>query len=232
MPVRSVHPETTATKKPVRPHSAAVSRGGPQAATRSSGRRISLVPSSSAGRVARSSTRRSKSTVTPPDASQLRPSEGDKTADDIDGAKVSKSTSGSLLNEVKPKSLELSRKVNSTLRSSGRRTSTAHKPSTDSGNLKDARLSANRSSRRTSHHSIAAKSTSVANVTHAVTHTVTPNKKMSLDRRATSGSAFLTPKHDSSLSMSDLDAVKSADRYGHCSIVYICMVPVASEGLL
>lgn len=225
-------PETTATKKPVRPHSAAVSRGGPQAATRSSGRRISLVPSSSAGRVARSSTRRSKSTVTPPDASQLRPSEGDKTADDIDGAKVSKSTSGSLLNEVKPKSLELSRKVNSTLRSSGRRTSTAHKPSTDSGNLKDARLSANRSSRRTSHHSIAAKSTSVANVTHAVTHTVTPNKKMSLDRRATSGSAFLTPKHDSSLSMSDLDAVKSADRYGHCSIVYICMVPVASEGLL
>ena len=208
-----VSPEITGSKKAVRPHSAAVSRGGPQAATRSSARRISLVPSSSAGRVARSSTRRSKSTVIPPDVDQLKPSGEHKAADEVDGAKMSKSTSGSILNEVKPKSQELSRKVNSTLRSSGRRTSTANKPVADSGNLKDARLSTTRSSRRTSHHSIAAKSTSVANVTHSVATSVTPNKKVSLDRRAISGSAFSTPKHDSSLSMSDLDAVKSADRY-------------------
>ena len=207
---------TTGPKRSVRPHSAAVSRGGSQAVARSSARRISLVPSSSAGRVARSSTRRSKSTVTPPDVDQLKVGEGHKTTDEVDGAKVSKSTSGSLLNEVKPKSQELSRKVSSTLRSSGRRTSTASKPAADGGNLKDARSSTLRSSRRMSHHSVAAKATSMANVTHSVTSSVTPNKRMSLDRR---GSAFSTPKQESSVSMSDLDAVKSADRYSHCNII-------------
>ena len=204
-------PDTTASKKTVRPHSAAISRTGSQAVTRSSTRRISLAPTSSAGRLTRSSaTRRSKSTIAQPDINQLKPSEENKKVDEVDGAKMSKSTSNNILSDVKPKALDLSRRTSTTLRSSGRRTSTATKQA-DSGNLKDARSTTARSSRRLS------KATSVATVTHSIT----PNRKMSVQR------AMSAPKHESSLSTSDLadlDSVKSADRYGHCYVyMYYCV---------
>lgn len=202
----AVSPETASSKKLVRPHSA-VSRGGSQVAARSSARRISLAPTSSAGRINRSSiTRRSKSIVTAPDVSQLKPSEDSK-ADEEDGARLS---------TAKPKAQDVSRKTSSALRSSFRRPSTANRP-TDTNNIKDARQSPARSSRRSIHHSVAAKATSVA----AVSHVVTPNRKASVAGRTNSGSNFLTPKLDASVSTSDLDSIQSADKYAHCNM-YLC----------
>ena len=195
----AVSPETAPAKKFVRPHSA-VSRGGSQATARSSARRISLAPTSSAGKINRSSvTRRSKSIVTAPDVSHLKPNDDSK-ADEVDGAKLSTS--------AKSKTLDVSRKTSSALRSSLRRPSTANRP-TDTNNIKDARQSPARSSRRSIHHSVAAKATSVA----AVSHIVTPSRKASVAGRTGSGSNFLTPKLDASVSMSDLDSIKSADKY-------------------
>ena len=210
-----VSPEMAASKRPVRPHSAAVSRGGSQATARSSARRISIAPTSSAGRINRSSaTRRSKSTVTIPDLSQVKQNEESKTDED-DGAKMS-TPAGSLPKEVKPKALDINRKNSTALRSSLRRTSTANKPT----DTKDPRQSPARSSRRSIHHSVAAKATSVA----AVSHVVTPNRKASMAGRTNSGSTFSTPKLDTSVSMSDLDSVKSADKYVHCCMATSCVI--------
>ena len=206
----AVSPETAPSKKLVRPHSA-VSRGGPQAAARSSARRISLAPTSSAGKINRSSvTRRSKSIVTAPDVSQLKPDEDSK-VDEDDGAKLS---------TAKPKAHDVSRKTSSALRSSLRRPSTANRP-TDTNNIKDARQSPARSSRRSIHHSMAAKATSVA----AVSHVSTPSRKASVAGRTSSGSNFSTPKLDASVSTSDLDSIKSADKYVYCNM---CCYPVCT----
>ena len=205
-----VSPEMAPSKKSVRPHSA-VSRGGLQATARSSARRISLAPTSSAGKITRSSAaRRSKSIVTIPDASQLKPNEDSKTDED-DGAKLSTSAGGA---KLKPH--DLNRKNSTALRSSLRRPSTANRQ-TDTSNMKDARQSPARSSRRSIHHSVAAKATSVA----AVSHVSTPSRKASVAGRTNSGSSFSTPKLDASVSMSDLDSIKSADKYVYCTCVCV-----------
>ena len=203
--------ESAATKRLVRPHSAAVSRGGPQATARSSARRISLAPTSSAGKINRSSvTRRSKSIITAPDVNHLNKPGEDVKKDEKDGGKLSTPISRTL-SDVKPKTLDLNRKNSSALRSSLRKTSTANKPA-DANSIKDGRQSTTRSSRRSIQHSGTAKATSVAAISH-----VTPSRKASMAGGRT-GSTHLTPKLDASVSMSDLDAVKSADRCVHCNV--------------
>jgi len=205
-------------KKTTRPHSAAVSRGGPQS-TRSSNRKLSMVPSSSAGRFTRtSSARRSKSTVVRPDTNLLDPNGGTKAStDEVDGA-VASTIVHNILRDVKPKNPDSQRKSSVGVRSSTRRISALSK-SADSGTLsKESRQSATHSSRRTSSHTITSRSTSG----HS-----SPSKRVSIDRRPSNSAVnFSTPKNEPSLSMSDLDAVKSADRYVvHLFVlcVYCCM---------
>ena len=203
--------EPAASKRPLRPQSAAVSRGGPQATARSSARRISLAPTSSAGKINRSSVaRRSKSIVTAPVVTHLNKPAEEVKKDEEDGGKLSTPVSKTL-SEVKPKPLDLNRKNSSTLRSSLRKTSTAGKPA-DANNIKDGRQSAMRSSRRSIQHSVTAKATSVA----AIGHVTPPSRKASMAGRT--GSTYSTPKLDASISMSDLDAVKSADKYVQCTV--------------
>ena len=203
-----VGPSETAatTRKPLRPHSAAVSNRP------SSARRISLAPTSSGGKITRSSiARRSKSTVVQPDEIHLKGSEENRASlDEGDLAKASSSTS-SLLSEVKAKSQESNRKTSTALRSSLRKASTANKQAIVDSNNKDntnARTSTPRSSRRGPHHNTPTKAISAS----AISHHVTPHRRISMDRRTSSGSNISTPKQEPSLSMSDLDAVKSADR--------------------
>jgi len=204
-------------KKSTRPHSAAVSRGGPQS-TRSSNRKISMLPTSSAGRFTRtSSARRSKSTIVRPDPNLVDPNEGNKAdTDEIDGA-VASTPLHNILRDVRPKS-------SVGLRSSQRRTSNLSK-SADSATLsKESRQSATRSSRRASSHTITTKSTTATQSTGRSS----PSKKVSMDRRPSNGAVnFSTPKNEPSLSMSDLDAVKSAGRYVHLfvNVQFLLLIP-------
>ena len=207
---------TAVDKRPARPHSAAVSRGGLQS-TRSSNRKLSMVPTSSAGRFTRtSSARRSKSTVVRPDPSLLNSNEGTKAiTDEVDGA-VASTPAHNILRDVKPKNPDSQKKSNVPLRSSMRRTSTLSKSADGATLSKESRQSVTRSSRRTSSHTITTKPTQSSDRS-------TPSKKLSMDRRPSNSAVHSTPKNEPSLSMSDLDAVKSADRYVYVLYVLIVM---------
>jgi len=211
---------SAADKKPTTLHSAAFSRGGPQS-TRSSNRKLSMAPTSSAGRFIRtSSARRSKSTTVRPDSDLLHPNTGAK--DEVDSAAAVPAPTHNILGDVKPKNPDTQRKNSSSvLRSSMRRTSALSK-SADSATLnKESRQSVIRSSRRSSSHTVTSRSSTAAQSSGRST----PSKRISIDHRPSNSAVnFSTPKNEPSLSMSDLDSVKSADRYVVLLVcVFVCV---------